>query len=100
MNQSAPSRTLTYVVVAGILTALTAMEILVYNIPALGPVLLPVLFVLMLAKFALVAMFYMHLRFDDRLYAAVFVMLMVFAAAVPISLTLLFRYLRMVHADA
>ncbi|HZP40522.1 MAG TPA: cytochrome C oxidase subunit IV family protein [Candidatus Binatia bacterium] len=103
MNESseqeheAPTRALTYVVVAAILTVLTAMEVLVYNIRALQPVLVPVLLVLMLAKFALVAMFYMHLKFDDWLYTSIFVTLVFFAGAVAFSLVLLFLYQRTVH---
>ena len=89
--------TLTYVIVAGILTLLTGMEVLVYNVEPLKPVLVPVLLVLMVAKFALVAMFYMHLRFDDRVFTGVFVLLLFFAAAVVFSLTLIFLYLGMVH---
>jgi cytochrome c oxidase subunit 4 len=96
-EHEAPTRALTYVIVAVILTVLTAMEVLVYNLQPLQPVLVPVLVVLMIAKFALVAMFYMHLKFDDWLYTGVFLMLVGFAAAVTISLALLFMYLRVVH---
>jgi hypothetical protein len=42
-------------------------------------------------------MFYMHLRFDDRVFTGVFVLLLFFAAAVVFSLTLIFLYLGMVH---
>jgi caa(3)-type oxidase subunit IV len=54
----------TYVVIAAFLLVLTVMEVAVFYIPALARVLVPMLIVLALAKFALVAMFYMHLRFD------------------------------------
>jgi cytochrome c oxidase subunit IV len=91
-----PSTT-TYLVVAGILTVLTAMEVLVYQIPALGPVMIPVLLVLMVAKFTLVAMFYMHLRFDPRMFTGVFVLLLFYAGVVVVSLFLLFLYFRTVH---
>jgi cytochrome c oxidase subunit IV len=93
----APPRPTTYVVVAAILTVLTAMEVLVYAVRLLAPVLVPVLLVLMAAKFALVAMFYMHLSFDAPVYARVFVLLLVFAGVVVVSLVLLFGYLRAVH---
>jgi cytochrome c oxidase subunit IV len=90
-------RTITYLVIAGILTALTAMEILVYNVRALAPVLVPLLLILMVAKFALVAMFYMHLRFDPRLFSAVFLVLLFFAGFVMLALPLLFFYHSTVH---
>jgi cytochrome c oxidase subunit 4 len=91
-----PART-TYLVVAGLLTLLTGMEIAIYRLVPQRMVLVPVLVILMVAKFALVAMFYMHLRFDHRMFGVVFVMLLFFAGMVVFSLVLLFLYLGMVH---
>ncbi len=82
--------TATYVIVAAFLTALTAMEVTVFYVRALRPVLVPVLLLLSAAKFALVVMFYMHLKFDRWAYSAVFLFQLFFAAAVIISLSLLF----------
>ena len=39
-----------------------------------GAILIPTLFVLAIVKFALVVLWFMHLRFDDRRYARFFVM--------------------------
>ena len=86
--------TATYLIVAAILTLLTAMEILAYQIRALAPVLIPVLLILMVAKFALVAMFYMHLRFDPPVLATIFVSFLAFAGVVTVALFLLFMYHR------
>jgi cytochrome c oxidase subunit 4 len=61
-----------YVVIALILAVLTAMEVMVFYVEALSPVLLPVLMVLMAVKFSLVAMFFMHLRFDSRILTGIF----------------------------
>jgi hypothetical protein len=97
MSQHAQPRATTYLVVAAILTALTAMEVLVYSVKLLTPVLVPVLLVLMVAKFALVAMFYMHLRFEPPLYTRVFAVLLFFGILVVVSLVLLFMYLGAVH---
>jgi cytochrome c oxidase subunit IV len=66
------SRTLAYVVVAGFLAVLTAMEVWVSYIHALRPILVPLLLVLSGAKFALVAMFYMHLHYDRWTFSAIF----------------------------
>ena len=66
------SRTLAYVVVAGFLAVLTAMEVWVSYIHALRPILVPLLLVLSGAKFALVAMFYMHLHYDSWTFSAIF----------------------------
>jgi cytochrome c oxidase subunit 4 len=82
--------TATYLIVAAFLTVLTAMEVTVFYVQALKPVLLPVLLSLSAAKFALVAMFYMHLKFDRWAYSAVFLFQLFFAAVVIISLSLLF----------
>lgn len=80
----------TYVIVAAFLTVLTAMEVTVFYVRAMKPVLLPVLLVLSAAKFALVVMFYMHLKFDRRAYSIVFLALLFFAAVLLGSLLLLF----------
>ncbi len=82
--------TATYVIVAAFLTVLTAMEVTVFYVRALRPILVPVLLLLSAAKFALVVMFYMHLKFDRWTFSAVFLFQLFFAAVVIISLSLLF----------
>jgi caa(3)-type oxidase subunit IV len=62
----------TYVVIGAFLLLLTVMEVAVFYIHALAPVLVPVLILLALAKFALVALFYMHLRFDHVWFSYLF----------------------------
>lgn len=83
----------TYVIIAAFLVVLTAMEVTVFYLHALRPVLVPVLIVLAAAKFALVAMFYMHLRYDSWLLTGVFVFPLIIAALLLVSLILLFAYL-------
>ena len=61
-----------YIKVAIILALLTAAEVATYFVD-LGDWLLPVLLVMMVVKFALVAMFFMHLRFDDSVLGWVFI---------------------------
>ena len=61
----------TYLVVAAVLAVLTAMEVMIFYVEALAPFLLPSLMVLMVAKFALVCGFFMHLRFDSPLLTAI-----------------------------
>ena len=80
----------TYVIIAAFLVVLTAMEVTVFYVHALRPVLVPVLIVLAAAKFALVAMFYMHLKFDRWAYSAIFLCQLFIAGLVIISLSLLF----------
>ena len=82
--------TATYLIVAALLTLLTGMEVTVFYVHALGPALLPVLLVLAAAKFALIALFYMHLRFDRWPYSALFGFQLGIAGVVILSLSLLF----------
>ena len=83
----------TYVAIGAILTAITAVEVAVYYITALHPVLVPVLLTLSAAKFILVIMFYMHLKFDSRLFSTVFIGPLLLAMTVVISLIILFKVL-------
>jgi cytochrome c oxidase subunit IV len=88
-NAHAESRTLAYVVVAGFLGVLTAMEVWVSYIHALRPILVPLLLVLSGAKFALVAMFYMHLHYDSWGFSAIFLPALLLALTLVIVLILL-----------
>ena len=97
MNQNAEIKTrpgaLLYVTVAAVLCVLTAMELTVVYVHAMKPVMVPALLVLAAAKFALVALFYMHLRYDSRILSAVFGFGLLIAAMLLVSLLMLFTYL-------
>ena len=80
---------MTYVKVAAILGIVTAVEVALFYVPAVGDVLVPVFIVLSAAKFALVAMYYMHLKFDERLFSMFFVGGLVLATAVISALMVL-----------
>ena len=57
------------------LAAITAIEVaLSYMVDDLGPVFLPALLILMMVKFFAVVMYFMHLRFDNRLFSLMFYM--------------------------
>src|SRR5215472_18596299 len=83
----------TYIVVAIILTILTAFEIGVFYAPFLQAILVPLLIILSILKFILVAAFYMHLHFDSRVFSALFLFPLTLAALIVISLIFLFFYL-------
>lgn len=71
-NASAhPHKGPNYLAVGGVLLALTAIEILITLFVHDFDIRIP-LFILMLAKVTLVAMFYMHLRSDSKWYTAFF----------------------------
>jgi caa(3)-type oxidase subunit IV len=93
----------TYFKIGLTLFLLTALEVGAYEVvhrgqPAgfahlLEPVVVPVLLLLSAVKFALVAMFYMHLKSDEPLLSSVFVFSLVIAAVVITALMLLFAYM-------
>ncbi len=82
-----------YVTIGLVLTVITAAEVAVFYIPALRGVLVPILLVLSGAKFALVVMFYMHLRFDSPIFSGVFVAPLMLAVLVVVALIVLFHVL-------
>jgi cytochrome c oxidase subunit 4 len=81
-----------YIAIAMVLTVLTAIEVAVFYIPSMRPMLVPTLLTLSAVKFALVAMFYMHLKFDSRIFSWLFVMPMILAALVILALLKLFGH--------
>lgn len=81
----------TYIIVAVVLTVITALEVAIFYIPALSAALVPLLLTLSVGKFALVVMFYMHLKHDSNLFTAVFVAPLSLAIIVVIALVLLFK---------
>jgi cytochrome c oxidase subunit 4 len=82
-----------YWAVGGILTVITAVEVAIFYIPALSSVLVPILLVLSAAKFALVVMFFMHLKFDSPIFSGVFMAGLVLAAFMTVALIILYKVL-------
>jgi len=76
----------TYIKVALVLTAVTAIEVGAIYIRALHPILVPTLLVLSLAKFSLVALFFMHLRYDSRTLSFLFVGPLLIAIVIILAL--------------
>ena len=73
------------------LAAITTIEVAVFYVNWLGYGIIPVLTILSVAKFALVAMFFMHLRYDARLFSWLFVGGLALALTVVFALLVLFR---------
>jgi cytochrome c oxidase subunit 4 len=82
-----------YLIVGGFLMVLTAMEITVAYIHALRPVMVPILVVLAIAKFALIAMFFMHLRYERWVLNSMFGFPLTIALGVFLALMGLFLFL-------
>src|SRR6476659_1492698 len=62
-----------YIKIALILFGITMVEVAVYYISELKDALIPLLLSMAIVKFALVALFFMHLRFDSKLFRRLFV---------------------------
>ena len=81
----------TYFKVAITLAIITAVEIAVFYLEFLGHGIIPILALLSGAKFILVMMYYMHLKFDSRIFSTLFVAGLVKAAGILFALMTLFR---------
>jgi hypothetical protein len=91
-----------YAKVGLILFVLTALEVGLYEITygehagassaSIQPFFIPLLLLLSAFKFALVAMFYMHLKQDHRLFAGVFVFPLIIATVIILAMIVLMAY--------
>jgi cytochrome c oxidase subunit 4 len=75
-----------YVNIGIILAIITALEVAIYYVEALEDLLVPFLIAFAVIKFIMVASWFMHLRFDSRLFRRLFITglvlaLIVFSAA-------------------
>jgi hypothetical protein len=100
-EQAHPSGGL-YAKVGLVLFVLTALEVGLYEITygehagasaaSIQPFFIPVLLLLSAFKFALVAMFYMHLKQDHRLFSGVFVFPLIIATVIIFAMIVLMAY--------
>ena len=91
-----------YAKVGLILFVLTALEVGLYEITYgehagavagnIRPFFVPMLLLLSAAKFALVAMFYMHLKQDSKLFSGIFVFPLIIATIIIVSMMILMAY--------
>ena len=79
-----------YFKIAIILCVITAVEVGIFYLEVLGHWMIPILTILSIGKFALVAMYYMHLKFDNKLFTTLFVVGLVLACFVVSLLLFLF----------
>ena len=80
-----------YFAVAMLLVVLTAIEVGSFYVESLGHGIIPILAILSGAKFALVVMFYMHLRYDAKLLTWLFL------AGFFLAITVVFALLGLFH---
>ena len=82
----------TYIKIAVILTAITAVEVLVFYVDSLKSYLVPILAVLSAIKFYLVAAYYMHLKFDSKIFTRLLVGGIVLAFGIMLWLLALYTF--------
>ena len=82
----------TYKWVALILTVITVIEVWVYYIPSFvaSRLFVPALLIMSAVKFGIVVLFYMHLKYDHRLFRSLFTGPLIIAMATIVSLLFLF----------
>ena len=83
---------LIYFKVAMTLVAITAAEVGIFYVEGLGRGIIPILVIMSTVKFALVIMFYMHLRYDARLFSWLFIGGLALAGSVVMALLGLFQW--------
>jgi cytochrome c oxidase subunit 4 len=71
-----------YVMVAVVLAVITAAEVAIYYVSSLRSVLVPFLLAFSGVKFVLVVLWFMHLKFDSRLFRRLFVTGLILALVV------------------
>ena len=92
----------TYAKIGLVLFVLTALEVGLYEFTygehagpvgqQVQPFFIPLLLALSAVKFALVAMYYMHLKTDSKLFSGVFVFPLIIAATVIVAMIALMAY--------
>jgi cytochrome c oxidase subunit 4 len=82
-----------YIQIALILAVITAAEVATFYVEdRLGSALVPLLLVMMVVKFFIVAAWFMHLRFDSNLFTRVFVSGIFLATAVYLGFLTTFEF--------
>ncbi len=80
--------------VALILTLITVVEVWIYYTPfTQSKLFVPTLLIMSAVKFAIVVLFYMHLKYDARVFRALFTGPLIIAVVTLISLMFLFGHL-------
>jgi len=76
----------TFVKVGAVLFVITAIEFGIVSVTGLGALIIAILFLLSAAKFFLVVSYFMHLKWDSRLLAGVFVVGVLLALLITTAL--------------
>ena len=82
-----------YWMIGIILAVITGIEVAIFYIPAIGAAEVPLLLVLSIAKFVIVVMFFMHLKFDSRVFTGLFLAGLSLAVFMVTGLIILYYWL-------
>lgn len=85
--------TIEYVAIAAVLAVVTLIEVGIFYLESLGSALTPILLSLSSLKFVLVVSFYMHLKYDSRLFLTIFSTALLIAVTLAVAGMALFRAL-------
>jgi cytochrome c oxidase subunit 4 len=80
-----------YIIIALILAAITAAEVTISYVDV-GPIFLPALLIMMTAKVLTVVSYFMHLKFDNRLFSVLFYMGLILAVTVFVAALATFHF--------
>lgn len=79
--------------VALILTLITVVEVWIYYTPFTeSPLFVPTLLIMSAVKFAIVVLFYMHLKYDHKIFKALFTGPLIIAGCTIVALLFLFGH--------
>ena len=80
-----------YIRIALILAAITALEVSTYYVD-FGVLFLPALLIMMVVKFVMVVSYFMHLKFDNKVFSYLFYAGLALAVAVYIVFLSTFKF--------
>ncbi len=81
-----------YIWLAFFLAVVTAAEIYAHSVDWLGPAFVPAMIIMMVVKFAAVVLFFMHLRFDSRIFSWLFYSGLLLAVGVYIGFLMMNQF--------
>ena len=80
-----------YIKIAIILAAITALEVSTYYVD-FGPLSMPSLMIMMVVKFVMVVSYFMHLKFDNKVFSFLFYTGLALALFVYITALATFKF--------
>ena len=80
-----------YIRIAIILAAITALEVSTYYVD-FGVIFLPALLIMMVIKFVMVVSYFMHLKFDNKIFSFLFYAGLVLAVGVYAAFLATFKF--------